>query len=67
MEKLDGNLTAYMLRECPGRTDEVLMRRFGISYNTFRKIEAGSPIRGSVAARLQARLLKEMSCADGGG
>ena len=36
------------------------MQRFGISYNTLRKIEAGDPIRRSVAARLEDRLNREL-------
>lgn len=60
MVTLDEELVAYMLRECPGRTDEVLMDRFGISYNTFRKIEAGLPIRRSLAERLEVRLQEEL-------
>jgi len=35
------------------------MERFGISYNTFRKIERRQPIRVSVAERLRARLASE--------
>lgn len=61
MVKFDDDLTAYLLRACPGRTDEALMGRFGISYNTFRKIEAGHPIRRSLAERLEGRLLRELS------
>jgi hypothetical protein len=32
------------------------MERFGISYNTLRKIEGGLPIRSSVAVRLAKRV-----------
>lgn len=35
------------------------MDRFGISYNTLRKIERGEPIRASVAQRLLARIEEE--------
>lgn len=35
------------------------MSRFGISYNTFRKIERGEPIRASVAHRLLERIEEE--------
>ena len=38
------------------RTDEALTEQFGISYNTWRKLEAGAAIRASVAERLEARL-----------
>lgn len=38
------------------RTDEALNARFGISYNTWRKLIAGQPIRASLLNRLAARL-----------
>lgn len=63
MTKLDDDLRTYMLRQCPKRTKAVLMERFGISYNTFRKIEAGDAIRSSVAERLEERLQQELACA----
>lgn len=59
MIELQDELRDYLLQECPGRTDSVLMERFGISYNTFRKIEAGDLIRRSVAVRLEQRLRAE--------
>lgn len=39
-----------------GRTDEALNQRFGISYNTWRKLTAGEPVRASLADRLLDRL-----------
>lgn len=39
------------------RTDESLNDRLGISYNTWRKLKAGLPVRKSVAKRLTERLL----------
>ena len=57
MVKLKKNVAEYVVQNCPGRTDRVLMDHFGISYNTFRKIEAGERIRGSVAFRLENRLM----------
>ena len=39
-----------------GRTDEKLNARFGIGYNTWRKIITGQGVRASVADRLMARL-----------
>ena len=39
-----------------GRTDEKLNARFGIGYNTWRKIVAGQGVRASVADRLIERL-----------
>lgn len=38
------------------RTDEALNDRFGISYNTWRKLIAGEPIRASVLRRLEERI-----------
>lgn len=61
MITLKEEIAAYLLHNCPGRTDEMLMPRFGISYNTFRKIEKGEPIRNSVAERLIERITCEMS------
>lgn len=37
------------------------MSRFGISYNTLRKIERGEPIRASVARRLLERIEEEQA------
>lgn len=45
-----------MLNNLPGQTDFILMSHFGISYNTFRKIRSGEPVRCSVADRLEKRL-----------
>lgn len=56
MIHLPGALVRHMQAQRPTRTDEDLQARFGISYNTFRRIEAGEPIRASVAERLTARL-----------
>lgn len=39
-----------------GKTDEALNERFGISYNTWRKLTAGEPVRASLADRLLDRL-----------
>ncbi|RYG97297.1 MAG: hypothetical protein EON58_10080 [Alphaproteobacteria bacterium] len=61
MIKLKDELRDYLLRNCPKRTERVLMERFGISYNTFRKIEAGGLIRRSLAVRLESRLEAERS------
>lgn len=57
---LEARAADYILQNCPGRTDEALMDRFGISYNTFRKIERGEAIRASLADRLTRRLWREM-------
>ncbi len=45
-----------MLHLETGRTDEALSARFGISYNSWRKIIAGRPVRSSMAARLVRRV-----------
>jgi hypothetical protein len=38
------------------KTPEALNERFGISYNTWRKLIAGQPVRTSVLMRLEQRL-----------
>lgn len=44
------------------RTRQSLNDRLGISYNTWRKLIAGSPVRTSLAARLRERVVRlEMS------
>jgi hypothetical protein len=52
-----------MRRLVTGRTDEKLNARFGIGYNSWRKIMAGEPIRPSLAERLEekVRRLEEVS------
>lgn len=60
MVKLEQKLSRHILAHCPARTDQALRDRFGISYNTLRKIEAGRPIRGSLARRLRDRLADEL-------
>ncbi|PXA94885.1 hypothetical protein DMC47_20180 [Nostoc sp. 3335mG] len=49
-----------MRAQCPGRTDEALQPRFGISYNTWRRIEQGAAVRASVAERLIRRISCEI-------
>ena len=39
-----------------GQTNAALMPRYGISYNTWRKVQVGDAIRRSVAERLEQRL-----------
>jgi hypothetical protein len=46
------------------RTAAALTAQFGISYNTWRKLIGGDPIRASVLERLQARLA-DLRCALG--
>jgi hypothetical protein len=57
------DLRDYLLRTCPLRTDEALMHRFGISYNTLRKIESGAAVRRSLAERLELLLESEIRSA----
>jgi len=56
---LPEDIVAHLSRHCPGRTDEALQPRFGISYNTLRQIERGSAVRNSVAQRLIDRIRAE--------
>lgn len=53
---LDEETILQMQRLATGRTDEALNARFGISYNTWRKLLAGQPIRPSLAVRLTGRI-----------
>lgn len=41
-----------------GQTDESLTAQFGLSYNTWRKIRSGLPVRCSLAERVEARIRK---------
>ena len=45
-----------MKRLATGQTDAALNDRFGISYNTWRKLKDGHPVRRSVAVRLVERV-----------
>lgn len=53
---VDPMIVLTMLENLPGQTSPVLMTYFGISYNTYRKIRAGEPIRSSVADRLERKV-----------
>lgn len=53
---LEEDVIALMQILATGRTDEALNDRFGISYNTWRKLLAGQPIRMSLAKRLKIRI-----------
>jgi len=44
------------------KTDEGLQQVFGISYNTWRRIDRCQPIRSSVAERLIRRMDTSLSC-----
>ena len=56
---LPEDVVAHLAQHCPGRTDEALQPRFGISYNTLRQIERGRAVRKSVALRLIERVRAE--------
>jgi hypothetical protein len=56
LRAVDAGIVARMLATLDGQTDETLMPQFGISYNTWRKVRAGEPIRRSVADRLEQRV-----------
>jgi hypothetical protein len=53
---LDPVLIERMKALVASRTRESLHDRFGISYNTWRKLIAGDPVRSSLAIRLQERI-----------
>ncbi|WP_343517663.1 hypothetical protein [Sphingomonas sp.] len=56
LRAVDAGIVARMSATLEGQTDETLMPQFGISYNTWRKVRAGQPIRRSVADRLEQRV-----------
>lgn len=60
MVRLEAEIANHILKTCPARHDRALQDCFGISYNTFRKIEAGEPIRQTVALRLMDRISGEL-------
>jgi len=49
-------IAGIMVATVKVRTKEALMAQFGISYNTWRKIEANEPLRSSLADRIEKRL-----------
>lgn len=60
LRAVDAGIVARMAATMQGQTDETLMPQFGISYNTWRKVRAGEPIRRSVADRLEQRVHQHM-------
>jgi len=56
MRPVQRQVLDHMLAQMRGQTSDVLMMQYGISYNTWRKIRAGDPIRNSVAERLEQRV-----------
>ncbi|MGE0773624.1 MAG: hypothetical protein AB7L36_01080, partial [Sphingomonadaceae bacterium] len=59
--RLNLALVSEMQTQCMGQTGQILMAQFGISYNTWKKIRNGSPIRKSTAVRLVTRVLRDQS------
>lgn len=53
---VDPGLVARLHAMVTQRTDEALNERFGISYNTWRKLVAGEPVRTSLVKRLEQRV-----------
>jgi hypothetical protein len=56
LRPVSASIVGKIRDQLTGETDEALMPRFGISYNTWRKVRAGEPIRRSVAERLERRV-----------
>ncbi|BAI97349.1 hypothetical protein Sj15T_17860 [Sphingobium sp. TA15] len=54
--KMDEELVSRLELLVTSRKPAELSETLGISYNTFRKLLAGQPIRGSVAVRLKDRV-----------
>lgn len=53
---IDPLVVEQMKRLATAKTDEALNDRFGISYNTWRKLIAGRPVRRSLAERVTDRV-----------
>ncbi|MDB5676764.1 MAG: hypothetical protein JWM65_3746 [Sphingomonas bacterium] len=58
MSPIPQEIVSLMRARRTPQTDEALQQAFGISYNTWRRINAGQAIRASVAERLIQRLGK---------
>lgn len=61
MKPVEENLARFLIRESERYSKAQALERFAISYNTLRKIEAGLPLRPSVAERLEDRLRAELT------
>lgn len=49
-----------VLRSWRARDNTIpLMIQLGISYNTWRKVQAGEPVRQSIAERLKAQIIRK--------
>ena len=55
---IDPAVVRFMTSIVEGQTDECLNAQFGISYNTWRKLRKGEPIRASLADRLEHRVAR---------
>lgn len=64
MEHLPADIIDHMHRTRPALTDEALQERFGISYNTWRRIVDQKPLRSSLVQRLVLRLSAELTRPD---
>ncbi|QJU56369.1 hypothetical protein HL653_11820 [Sphingomonas sp. AP4-R1] len=53
---LDPAVASLMVAAVHAQTDEALTDQFGLSYNTWRKIKLGMPIRASLADRVEQRV-----------
>lgn len=56
MKVVPSDIVETMRAGLAGQTTAMLMPRYGISYNTWRKVQVGDAIRRSVAERLEQRL-----------
>ena len=64
LKKISPHTVDLMQSEDFVLTDESLNQVFGISYNTWRKIMRGEPVRSSLADRLENRVAaKSNGCA----
>ena len=61
MRPVEQKLAHYLLSQSGKYTKGEVLERFAISYNTLRKIEAGSSLRLTLVNRLEDRLRKELS------
>ncbi len=58
MRPVPAHIVSQMLADTRDETGSALMTRYGISYNTWRKLRVGDPVRDSLAERLERRVLE---------
>ncbi|WP_156348363.1 hypothetical protein [Sphingomonas sp. Leaf34] len=63
MRPVPAHIVSQMLADMRDETGSALMMRYGISYNTWRKLRVGDPVRDSLAERLERRVV-ELQAAD---